>query len=669
MHEAEFLKDLVVVFGCAAPVVYLFNRLQQSPIVGFVVSGAVIGPFGLSLIGNVDSVNTLATVGVMILLFSLGLEYSLKKLMETRAAVFVSGPLQMAGTVLLVFLATRRFGVSTAAGLVCGILVGVSSTAVFMKMLSERGEVDSVHGRIGLGVSIFQDLCTVPAIVAIPLLASGRMQATSVLPALGKAVAVIAAVVVVARYLFPIVLAGILRTRSKELFLIASVFMFLGTAWVTSTAGISLALGSFLAGLILSESEYGHQIFAEVRPFRDSLNSLFFISLGMLVDPGVIARNLPLILGITVAVVAGKSLITAAAVAVSGIPLQVGILAGVALSQIGEFSFIMLREATANGLVSARGYQLILASSLLTMVLSPVVFGVARKLVSRHDWQRPRLPRWAEPEEADGNAVSLEDHVIIAGFGVGGQNIASVLKANRIPYIVVDLNAQQVSAARKDGEPILFGDCASTHILETAGIRRARVIVFVISDPFGTRTAVRAAREMNPELVVLTRTKRVADMDELWDLGSTEVIAEEFEAALELMTRILRVYNAPRAMVAAEIKSIRDQRFGIFRERHTTVPRIRLSSDVDVYTETWDVPAACPWSGATVAQSGLRGATGALILGIIRGQETLNNPGPDERIYAGDRLVLSGTKAQLNAAVSMLTRAEVGRVGSPRPGT
>ncbi len=656
MHEAEFLKDLVVVFGCAAPVVYLFNRLKQSPIVGFVVSGAVIGPFGLSLIGDVESVNTLATVGVMILLFSLGLEFSLKKLMETRVAVLVTGPLQMAGTALPIFLVARRFGASTGAAVVYGVLVGVSSTAVFMKILSERGEVDSVHGRIGLGISIFQDLCTIPAIVAIPLLASGEMHALSVLPALGKAVAVIAAVVVVARYLFPVVLAGILRTRSKELFLIASVFMFLGTAWVTSTVGISLALGSFLAGLILSESEYGHQIFAEVRPFRDSLNSLFFISLGMLVDPKFIAGHLPLILGMTLAVVVGKSLVTAGAAAASGIPVQVGILAGVALSQIGEFSFIMLQEAAGVGLVSARGYQLVLASSLLTMVLSPLAFAATRRLVARIEWPGLSLPRRGGPEQAKEVSVALQDHVIIAGFGVGGQNIASVLKANRIPYIVLDLNDQNVSEARKEGEPIIFGDCASSHILETAGIRRARVIVFVISDPFAARTAVRAAREMNPELVVLTRTKRVADMDELWDLGSTEVIAEEFEAALELMTRILRVYNAPRAMVAAEIKSIRDQRFGIFRERQATVPRIRLSSDVDVYTETWDVPAGCPWSGTTVAESRLRGETGALILGIIRGQETLNNPGPDERINAGDRLVLSGTKAQLNAAVSMLSR-------------
>ena len=655
MDEIHILGDLVVVFGCAAPVVYLFHRLKQSPIVGFVLSGVLIGPFGLSLIRDVTNVNTLAILGVMILLFSLGLEFSLKKLMETRVAVFITGPLQMAGTAIPVILLTRHLGVSTGTGLIYGILIAVSSTTVLMKMLAERSEVDSLHGRIGLGISIFQDLCTVPMIVAIPLLASGEAVLPAVLTALGKAAVIIAAVVMVARYLFPILLGGILRTRSKELFLITSVFMFLGTAWVTSIAGISLALGSFLAGLILSESEYGHQIFAEVRPFRDSLNSLFFISVGMLVDPGVIVRNLPAILGMSAALIIGKALITTVAAVASRVPLQVGILTGVALARIGEFSFIILQASAAVGLVTARAYQTLLTSSLLTMVFTPVLFGVARGLVGRRDWQQTKWPTWAKATELGLAAPAvLEDHVIICGFGVGGRNIARVLKANRIPYIVLDLNAQSVTEARDEGEPVLFGDCSSAHILELAGIHRARVIVFAISDPFAARLTVGVARRMNRELVILTRTKYVADMDALWDTGSTEVIAEEFEAALELVTRILRVYNAPRALVAAEIKSIRDLRFGIFREDRATVPRIRLSSDVDVYTETWDVPQGSPWNGTTVADSRLRSDTGVLILGIIRENRTLNNPGPDEQIVSGDRLVLSGTKEQLRKAIQTL---------------
>jgi CPA2 family monovalent cation:H+ antiporter-2 len=332
------------------------------------------------------------------------------------------------------------------------------------------------------------------------------------------------------------------------------------------------------------------------------------------------------------------------------------LLSGVALAQIGEFSFIILQASAAVGLVTAQAYQTLLTSSLLTMVFTPVLFGVARGLVGRRDWQQTNWPTWAKATETGLAAPAvLEDHVIICGFGVGGRNIARVLKANRIPYTVLDLNAQSVTEARDEGEPVLFGDCSSAHILELAGIHRARVIVFAISDPFAARLAVGVARRMNRELVILTRTKYVADMDALWDTGSTEVIAEEFEASLELVTRILRVYNAPRALVAAEIKSIRDLRFGIFREDRATVPRIRLSSDVDVYTETWDVPQGSPCNGTTVADSRLRSDTGVLILGIIRENRTLNNPGPDEQIFSGDRLVLSGTKEQLRKAIQRLT--------------
>ena len=661
MHEIEIglLKDLVVVFGCAAPVVYLFHRLKQSPIVGFVVTGAIVGPYGLHLVSDGDSVRTLATVGVMILLFSLGLEFSLKKLMETRVAVLVAGPLQLGSTIAIVILITQYFEIPINSGLIYGMLIGLSSTAVFMKMLAERGEADAIHGRLGLGIAIFQDLCTIPFLIAIPLMADRNADALSVASALGKSVALIALVLIAARYLFPILLRGILKTSNKELFLITSIFMFLGTAWATANAGVSLGLGSFLAGLILSESEYGHHIFAEVRPFRDSLNSLFFISIGMLVNPGFILGNAGLILGLTAAIVAGKIIIVTSAVMACRISLQPSFLTGVALCQVGEFSFVLLQAASGLGIISQGPYQIILACSVISMLLTPVLFGLSRKLLSRYarDWN-PRVVLGHRGEESAENLQSIKDHVVICGFGLSGQHIARVLKANRIPYIIVDLNEQRVRESRKDGEPIIFGDCTSSHILELAGIHRSRVIVFVISDPFATRLAIASARQLSPEIVVLTRTKYVADMDVLWDQGSTEVIAEEFEASLELMTRILRVYNAPRAMVAAEIKSIRDQRFGIFRERKITVPRIRLSTDVDVYTETWQVPPDCSWHGSTVEATRLRGETGVLILGIVRENHTLNNPGPQESILSGDLLVLSGTKNQLKNALLMLSRGK-----------
>ncbi len=659
MEEAGFLTDLVVVFGCAALVVYLFQRLKQSPIVGFVITGAIIGPYGLSLIHNVENVRTLATVGLMILLFSLGLEFSLKKVMETRIAVLVTGPLQVLITAAVVLPIARFSGASMEASIVYAILIALSSTAIFMKLLAERNAVNSMHGRIGLGIAIFQDMITIPFMIAIPLMASEKALWGAIGFSVAKALLLIAVVVVLARYIFPYILRGILQTSSKELFLMTSIFLFLGIAWVSAGAGISLALGSFLAGLVLSESEYGHHLFAEVRPFRDGLNSLFFISLGMLVNPGFIAGNAGLILAVTAAIVIGKTICTTLAVMASRIPLQTALLAGLALAQVGEFSFILLQSAAAAGLVSSGPYQIFLACSVVSMIIAPALFGLMRNLIMRYarSWN-PGVGHIHSAEMDRKQFGNIRDHVIICGFGLGGQNIARVLKANVIPYIIVDLNEQRVSESRKAGEPIIFGDCTNTHILEIAGIHRSRVIVFVISDPLSTRLAIEAARELSREIVVLTRTKYVADMDVLWDEGSTEVIAEEFEASLELMTRILRVYNAPRSMVAAEIKSIRDQRFGIFRERRTTVPRIRLSNELDVFTETWQAPADYFRHGTTIAEIRLRPETGAMVLGIIRGNQTRNNPEAAEPIFSGDRIVLSGTKDQLNKAIQLLSQGK-----------
>jgi CPA2 family monovalent cation:H+ antiporter-2 len=350
----------------------------------------------------------------------------------------------------------------------------------------------------------------------------------------------------------------------------------------------------------------------------------------MLINPAFILANPWPILGFTAALIMGKTAITTGAVMAGRIPVHVAILTGVALAQVGEFSFILLQAASAAGAIEPGPYQVFLSCSVLSMALTPPLFACSRKMIQRFakSWN-PQVPFGRSSQGRLKDLENLNDHVIICGFGLGGQNIGRVLKANRIPYVVIDLNEQRVREARKEGESILFGDCTSTHILELAGIRRSRVIVFVISDPFASRLAVRAAREMSREIVVLTRTKYVADIDALWDQGSNEVISEEFEASLELMTRILRVYNAPRAMVAAEIKSIRDQRFGIFRERHTTVPRMREE-------------------------------TGVLILGIIRENQTLNNPWSSETICAGDRLVLSGTKEQLKNAVLRLNQNRSG---------
>ena len=656
MEQSHFLKDLVIVYGLGALIVFFFQKLRQSNIVGFLVTGILVGPYGFSLVGDTASVHILAEIGVMLLLFSLGLEFSFKKLMQIRHVVFRTGTVQVAATVLLVVGIASFAGIPIRTAVFFGFLAALSSTAIVVKILFDRGETDAIHGKVALGILIFQDLCVVPMIVLVPLLSEPGPVWLPLGIALGKAAIVIAIVVLLARYAFPWFLYHIVGTRSKELFIIAALWILLGMSWSLSLFGFSLALGAFLAGLTVSESEYSHQIFADIRPFRDGLNSLFFISIGMLVDVRFILDNAGFLFLLVLGITAGKAFLTTLAVAATRLPLSIGILAGFSLAQIGEFSFILLEAGMRSNLVGLAWYQRILSASVVTMILTPLFFWISRRMQANNRLYA-FIKQFGEKRSiAELNAQSniMQDHVIICGFGITGQNIAGILKANKIPYLILELNAQTMREQKRKGEPIFYGDCTEADILLHAGIMRARVILHALSDPAATRAAVKTARSLNSEIVILTRNKYLAEIDELSNLGATEVISEEFEASIELLARILRVYHLPRQAVAQEIKSIRDERYRIFRHLDTTIPRLRLSTNLDIYTETCLIDARSPLCGLSVSETGLRQKSGALILGIVREKDTLNNPHPGVILEAGNLLIMSGTKDQLKKAIPLI---------------
>ncbi len=657
MEQSHFLKDLVIVYSLGAFVVFFFQKLRQSNIVGFLVTGILVGPYGFSLVGDTKSVHILAEIGVMLLLFSLGLEFSFKKLMQIRNIVFGTGSVQVAATILFVVGIAAWAGVNIRTAVFFGFLAALSSTAIVVKMLFDRGETDAIHGKTALGILIFQDLCVVPMIVLVPLLAEPGPIWLPLGMALGKAAAVIAMVVLLARYAFPWFLNHIVGTRSKELFIIATLCILLGMSWALSLFGFSLALGAFLAGLTVSESEYSHQIFAEIRPFRDGLNSLFFISIGMLVDIRFILENTDFLIFLVLGIAAGKAILITLAVTITRLPLRVGILAGLSLAQIGEFSFILLETGMRSNLVDPDWYQKILSASVVTMILTPLFFWISHRIMANNRLYTliKRFGQRRDIAELDAQSNTMQDHVVICGFGITGQNIASILKANRIPYLILELNPRTLREQKRKGEPIFYGDCTDASILLHAGIMKARVILHALSDPAATRAAVKTTRSLNSEIVILARIKYLAEIDELLNLGATEVISEEFEASIELLARILRVYHLPRQAVAQEIKSIRDERYRIFRHLDTTIPRLRLSTKLDVYTETYQVDALYPLCGLTIQETELRKKTGALILGIIREKDTLNNPHPSVTIEAGNLLIMSGTKDQLKQAIDLIS--------------
>lgn len=657
MEHLHTLTDLLIIYGMGVLVVLLFQKLRQSPIVGYLVTGMLVGPHGFGWVFSSAEVEVLAEVGVMLLLFSLGLEFSLKKLAQMSRVVLGTGSGQVILTILATILCLLPLGFSWPQSLFWGFVISLSSTAIVLKMLLERAEVDSVQGRISLGILIFQDLCIVPMMVVLPLLSTSGDFWVPLILALTKAALVVSGTIVVARYLFPQALHWIVQTKNKELLVIASIFMFLGTAWVVSQFGLSLALGAFLAGLVLSESEYSHQIFADVRPFRDSLNSLFFISVGMLVSPRFAWEHGQMLLLSVLAVVLGKMILVSLTVHLSKYPVRIALLVGMGLAQIGEFSFVLLKEGLRYQLVDDYWYQVLLSTSVGSMILTPLIFNYSAQWAERASVQRwARRLQWKHGlKDISEETHRLRDHVIICGYGTSGRTVARVLRQHRIPYVILELNAETVKREQAHGEFIYFGDCTNTDVLQHAAAATARAVVMAISDPFSVRTATRLARSLNPNLFIILRAKYLIEVDDLYDLGANEVVTEEFETSIEILTRILRLYHVPRNVIRDEVKQIREERYEMFRELHIPAAfKQELTPLFAAQMETFAVQAGSPIVNKTIRELDLRAKTGASLVAIQRNGHSIANPSPDQCIQARDILVLLGSPAQLEQAIEFL---------------
>jgi CPA2 family monovalent cation:H+ antiporter-2 len=559
--EINLLTDLLVLFGFATLVAVLLHRTRQSTIVAYLLTGMLVGPSGLGLITNRGAIELMAEIGVVLLLFTIGIEFSLKKLWRMRQVVLGAGGRQVALTIASCVAVAALMSLPWRQGLFWGFLVAASSTAIVLKMLFERMELDSVHGRAIVGVLLFQDLCVVPMMALIPAFtAETTAVALTILAALGKSLAVVGIILVAAHYFFPPLWNHIVRLRNKEIFLIATIFFSLGTAWVSSLIGLSLALGAFLAGLALSESEFAHQILAEILPFRDSFNSLFFISVGMLLNLEFARENWALVASLAGSVFLLKVATGAFSVMMLGFPTRIAFLVGLGLAQVGEFSFVLLRQGAGLNLITESAYQAFLAAAVVTMILTPIVIQLSPRLAARVPEMRALRRFFPEPGEADMEAEPpMSDHVLVCGYGLNGRLTAGVLRRLRIPYLVLETNPETVQIARTLDEHIFFGDSSSREILAKAGIARARAIVFAISDPFALGRAVANARALNPSVNIIVRTKRLEDSPELETAGASQVISEELEAAEEIIIRLLQLYNIPRREAFAQVQVERSE--------------------------------------------------------------------------------------------------------------
>ncbi|HUK56479.1 MAG TPA: monovalent cation:proton antiporter-2 (CPA2) family protein [Nitrospiria bacterium] len=672
MPPIEFLQDLVVIFGFSIVVVLIFQRIQLPSIIGFLIAGVVVGPYGLNLIDDVGQVRVLAEIGVVMLLFTIGLEFSLARLSQVRAFALSGGALQVGLTIVLtasVFLGLQQ---SIKAGIFWGCLLALSSTAIVLKILMDRNELDAPHGRLSVGILIFQDLIVVPMMLVTPFLGNGNGRSEStgaILLTLVEMVLLLGVLLLAARWVAPKLLMWVVRTRNREIFVIAVILICLGIAWLTSRIGLSLAIGAFIAGLVISESEYGHQALAEVTPFRDSFNGLFFVSIGMLLDLRILVNDPVLILGAAAAVMILKGLVAGGVTLVMGYPIRVAALVGLALFQVGEFSFVLAQFGQDQGVLGEKPYQLFLAISILSMVATPFAIRLGPPLSDRAESFRPlrRLFGTRQMNNLQPKDLAMKEHVIIAGYGFNGQNLAKALTEAGIHYVAVDIHGDLVRLGRAQNIPIYFGDVTRPEVLRHLRIDTAKTLVLALSDPFALRRALHVARQANPSLLIIARSRYVRDLDELYRLGANDVVPEELESSVEIAGLVLNRHGVPRGQITLKQDEIRREGYSSLT-RAAIQPMITkeiLPPEVEVFRHRLlpDSPAV----GQSLAQLGLPVRTGAIIVAVIREGETRSNPGGSFILEAEDVLVLAGVQEVIKQAIIYLDEGDRGRTMPPEP--
>ncbi len=651
MHAGESVLELLVVIAAAAVGAALFERARLPAIVGFLLTGALVGPYGLGLVQDPEQVRLLAEFGVAFLLFEIGLELPVDELRRSWRTALVSGALQVVLSVAAVGALGVAIGLPTPAAVLVGMLVALSSTALVMRVLGQLDEVDAPHGRLALGILLFQDLCIVPFLLAVPIL-SGEVPSDP-LPlarAVGEAVAKLVALYAVARFALPWVLERVVRLRSSDVFSVFAFLLAMGSAVVAELVGLTLAVGAFIAGLVVSASPYARQLFAEVAPLRGVLLGVFFTAVGMLLDPRAALAAWPGVVGYVVGVVVFKAALVVALVAgVLRFGLTTAIRTGLSLAQTGEFSFVLAAAAAAAGLLTGELEQVFVAGSILTLVATPFLIRGSGPVA-----------RWVgglEGGPVEERETRPSEHVVIIGFGLSGRTVARVLKASGIAYTAVESNPQTVAEARAAGEPVFFGDATRPVVLEHAGVSRARLVIAATNDPQSAREVLSVVRSLAPDVRIVVRTRWVRNIDALFELGANEVVAEEFEASLDLSARALRTFDVPDPAIAQLCAELRDEGYELIRGPLILPIDPWVSEMLEEVSPEWiEVPSGIH-AQSTIAGLGIRARSGANVLAVRRGSTTTANPGPETRLEVGDELLVLADAKQLTRLRALLADA------------
>ncbi len=644
--EIPVLKDIVIILGLSVVIILLFQRLKLPSVLGFLITGLICGPNGLKLVHATHEVELIAEIGIIFLLFVIGIEFSLKTLSSIKKTVIGGGLLQVLGTIAITAWLAHHFKLPWNQAIFIGFLLSLSSTAIVLKILQERGEITSPHGRVSVGILIFQDIIVVPMMLITPLLAGKATNLTHSLLIMGaKVVGIIGIMYILARYVVPVLLQLVVKTKSRELFILTVVVLCFSTAWLTSSLGLSLALGAFFAGLIISESDYSHQATANILPFREIFVSFFFVSVGMLLNLKFFVNHLVSIHLLTMGVILVKMLIIIITVLLLRYPARTIFITAFTLFQVGEFAFLLSVNGIKYKLLTPEVYQYFLAVSILTMGLTP--FLIANASQTATFLIRYLLPRAVrERLQSIGQQKSkaeheYNDHLVIIGYGTNGDNLSTASKEAQIPYVVVELDPEIFKEIKSKGLPVIFGDACDEVILQHVNIHKARVIVIAISDPLATKKIITRIREVTETAYIIVRVKRKTEIEEIFRLGADEVIPEEFETSIGIFTSVLRKYLVPVDEIENFTNRFRSMNYEILR--NIPIENAPKLSIPDMTIATLPVlQSNNKIVGKTIAESNLRAEYGVNILAIKRGTKYITEIKPTTEILQDDILFIFG---------------------------
>ena len=668
----QLIQDIVIILFSAVVIIVICSKLKIPSVVGFLLTGIIIGPYTTGIIKNTHDIELLAEIGIVLMMFIIGIEFSIKKLNRIKNLIIFAGGGQVVFTVVVVAGVALLFNLTFAQSIFFGFIVSLSSTAIVLKLLQDKKQIDSPHGKIELAILLFQDLCVVPMVILTPILALKEgSDLTSNLLQTGIAFVSINIIFFTARKIMPFILNVIVKTRLKEIFILASLFMCIGMAFLTNYLGLSLALGSFIAGLLISESRYSHQVVADILPFKESFNSIFFISIGMLLNFNFVMTNIPGVLMFGAGIFLLKAAVILVFVLFLKYPFRVAVISAMGLAQAGEFSFVLAKLGLGYSILSEDMFQLFLSASILTMMFSPFAFSLSPGIATRAEkgafvggWLKRKEKKTALNSQIDTVKKPPEEHVIIVGYGLNGRNLAKVLDSRKIPFVIVEMNPDNVKEADKRGHKVIYGDATKGKILEAAFIKTAKVITFAISDSLVIDHAVATARFMNPKILIIARTQYVTEIDRLYELGADTVFAEEYETSIEILAKVMTSYGYSKEAINRELSALHSKRYAMIRDKSTPEENIadskrisdkinrEIPAEIDIHQ--FVITGKCSGKGRSIAELGIRTNSGATVISVIREAQHIPNPQADFLLIEGDTVVLMGTNEQIEKAVELL---------------